>query len=100
MLFPGNRNHLATPAELAELVPRLLAGLVPGMEWASGGHAGSMQAKMARSCSPVTGIFVQIKTGNGMRGRVAKKNWSTPIFNEMMKLLKEGNAKSPFQQRS
>ena len=31
---------------------------------------------------------VQIKTGKGFVGRVGKKNWSTPIFNEMMKILK------------
>ena len=33
-------------------------------------------------------------------GRLAKKDWSTPIFNEMMKLIEEGNAKSPSQQGS
>lgn len=31
---------------------------------------------------------VEIKTGKGFVGRVGKKNWSTPIFNEMMKSLK------------
>ena len=31
---------------------------------------------------------VQINTGKGFVGRVGKKNWSTPIFNEMMKILK------------
>ena len=31
---------------------------------------------------------VQIQTGKGFVGRVGKKNWSTPIFNEMMKALK------------
>jgi hypothetical protein len=31
---------------------------------------------------------VEIKTGKGFVGRVGKKNWSTPIFNEMMKTLK------------
>ena len=31
---------------------------------------------------------VQISTGKGFVGRVGKKNWSTPIFNEMMKILK------------
>jgi uncharacterized lipoprotein YehR (DUF1307 family) len=31
---------------------------------------------------------VEIKTGKGFVGRLAKKNWSTPIFDEMMKTLK------------
>lgn len=31
---------------------------------------------------------VEIKTGKGFVGRVGKKNWSTPIFNELMKTLK------------
>jgi len=31
---------------------------------------------------------VEIKTGKGFVGRVGKKNWSTPIFEEMMKTLK------------
>jgi hypothetical protein len=31
---------------------------------------------------------VEIKTGKGFVGRLGKKNWSTPIFNEMMKTLK------------
>ena len=31
---------------------------------------------------------VQINTGKGFVGRLGKKNWSTPIFDEMMKILK------------
>ena len=31
---------------------------------------------------------VEIKTGKGFVGRLGKKNWSTPIFDEMMKSLK------------
>jgi hypothetical protein len=31
---------------------------------------------------------VRIKTGKGFAGRLGKKNWSTPIFNEMVKTLK------------
>lgn len=31
---------------------------------------------------------VQISTGKGFVGRVGKKNWSTPIFDEMMRILK------------
>ena len=31
---------------------------------------------------------VEIKTGKGFVGRLGKKNWSTPIFNELMKALK------------
>jgi hypothetical protein len=31
---------------------------------------------------------VEIKTGKGFVGRLGKKNWSTPIFTEMMKTLK------------
>jgi hypothetical protein len=30
---------------------------------------------------------VQIKTGKGFVGRLGKKNWSTPIFDDMMKTL-------------
>jgi hypothetical protein len=31
---------------------------------------------------------VEIKTGKGFAGRLGKKNWSTPIFDDMMKTLK------------
>lgn len=31
---------------------------------------------------------VEIKTGKGFVGRLGKKNWSTPIFDEMVKTLK------------
>ena len=31
---------------------------------------------------------IEIKTGKGFVGRLGKKNWSTPIFDEMMKTLK------------
>ena len=31
---------------------------------------------------------VEIKTGKGFVGRLGKKNWSTPIFDEMMKTLR------------
>lgn len=31
---------------------------------------------------------VTIKTGKGFAGRLGKRNWSTPIFNEMLRLLK------------
>jgi hypothetical protein len=31
---------------------------------------------------------VVIKTGKGFAGRLGKKNWSTPIFDDMMKTLK------------
>ena len=31
---------------------------------------------------------VQIKTGKGFVGRLGKKNWSTPIFDDMMRTLK------------
>ena len=31
---------------------------------------------------------VQIKTGKGFVGRLGKKNWSTPIFDEMLTTLK------------
>ncbi len=32
---------------------------------------------------------VKIKTGKGFVGRFGKKNWSTPIFKEMMRILEE-----------
>ena len=35
-----------------------------------------------------TGTRVQIKTGKGFVGRLGKKNWSTPIFDEMLTTLK------------
>ncbi len=31
---------------------------------------------------------VAVKTGKGFMGRLGKKNWSTPIFNDMIKTLK------------
>jgi|KBSSwiStaDraftv2_1062776.scaffolds.fasta_scaffold47225_3 hypothetical protein len=31
---------------------------------------------------------IEIKTGKGFVGRLGKKNWSTPIFDDMMKTLK------------
>ena len=31
---------------------------------------------------------VEVKTGKGFVGRLGKKNWSTPVFDEMMKTLK------------
>ena len=31
---------------------------------------------------------VEIKTGKGFAGRLGKKNWSTPIFDELVKTLK------------
>ena len=30
---------------------------------------------------------VEIKTGKGFVGRLGKKNWSTPIFDDMLKTL-------------
>jgi hypothetical protein len=35
------------------------------------------------------GSRVVIKTGKGFVGRLGKKNWSTPIFNELLRLLDE-----------
>jgi len=35
------------------------------------------------------GTQIRINTGKGMMGRLGKKNWSTPIFNEMMEMLGE-----------
>ena len=32
---------------------------------------------------------VQINTGKGVLGRLGKKNWSTPVFNELLKNLKD-----------
>ena len=39
------------------------------------------------------GTQVRINTGKGFVGRLGKKNWSTPIFNEMVRRLKEGKKK-------
>lgn len=35
-----------------------------------------------------SGTRVEIKTGKGFAGRLGKKNWSTPIFDDMMATLK------------
>jgi hypothetical protein len=35
------------------------------------------------------GTRVRIETGKGFYGRLGKNNWSTPIFNETMRILKE-----------
>jgi predicted dinucleotide-utilizing enzyme len=37
------------------------------------------------------GTRVKINTGKGFMGRLGKKNWSTPIFKEMMRLLEESS---------
>jgi hypothetical protein len=34
------------------------------------------------------GTRVQVKTGKGFVGRLGKKNWSTPVFAEMERLLR------------
>ena len=41
------------------------------------------------------GTQVRINTGKGFVGRLGKKNWSTPIFNEMVRRLKEGEKEKP-----
>lgn len=40
-----------------------------------------------------TDTRVVVKTGKGFVGRLGKKNWSTPVFDEMMKTLGGGAAK-------
>lgn len=39
------------------------------------------------------GTLVKIDTGKGFVGRLGKKNWSTPIFNAMVKTLEKGKKK-------
>jgi len=41
------------------------------------------------------GTRVSIETGKGFRGRVRKKNWSTPIFQRMKKILEESGGRAP-----
>lgn len=41
-----------------------------------------------RLSSESGGTRVKIETGKGFVGRMGKKNWSTPIFNEALKVLK------------
>ena len=49
---------------------------------------GSGGEKVTVQLSPQgSGTRVVIKTGKGFVGRLGKKNWSTPIFDEMLKTL-------------
>ena len=50
--------------------------------------SGGEKVKVRLSKKP-KGTQVRIDTGKGMMGRLAKKNWSTPIFDKMVKILKE-----------
>lgn len=54
-----------------------------------GAFVGSGGEKVTVQLSP-TGdrTKVIIKTGKGFVGRLGKKNWSTPIFNEIVRILK------------
>ena len=76
-----------TPGYLECTRPRKIGVFV-----GSGGE--KVKVRLRKNAS---GTLVEINTGKGMMGRLGKKNWSTPIFNEMTKILKEGNAKSPSQ---
>lgn len=50
---------------------------------------GSGGEKVTVKLSPESGgTRVNIETGKGFVGRMGKKNWSTPIFNEALKVLK------------
>jgi hypothetical protein len=50
---------------------------------------GSGGEKVTVQLSPESGgTRVKIETGKGFVGRLGKKNWSTPIFNEALKALK------------
>lgn len=50
---------------------------------------GSGGEKVTVKLSPESGgTRVKIETGKGFVGRMGKKNWSTPIFNEALKVLK------------
>lgn len=50
---------------------------------------GSGGEKVTVKLSPESGgTRVRIETGKGFVGRAGKKNWSTPIFNEAVKVLK------------
>ena len=54
-----------------------------------GVFVGSGGEKVTVKLSPESGgTRVQIQTGKGFVGRAGKKNWSTPIFNEALKVLK------------
>lgn len=54
-----------------------------------GVFVGSGGEKVTVRLSPDgNGTRVIIKTGKGFAGRLGKKNWSTPIFEEMLRLLK------------
>jgi len=50
---------------------------------------GSGGEKVTINLSPESGgTRVKIETGKGFVGRMGKKNWSTPIFKEALKVLK------------
>ena len=54
-----------------------------------GAFVGSGGEKVTVQLSPEgAGTKVLIKTGKGFVGRLGKKNWSTPIFNEIVRILK------------
>ena len=54
-----------------------------------GVFAGSGGEKVTIRLSPKGAeTQVVVKTGKGFVGRLVKKNWSTPIFNEMLKNLR------------
>jgi hypothetical protein len=54
-----------------------------------GAFVGSGGEKITVRLSPKgTETRVVIETGKGFAGRLGKKNWSTPVYNEMMKTLK------------
>ncbi len=72
--------------------------------------AGQIECKRARGSNELTGVGgekitatlasegsstrVKIETGKGFAGRMRKKNWSTPVFRDMLANLESGAAKS------
>jgi hypothetical protein len=99
--------------DVDEVIPfgmdKVAAALKPAMESegckVTKATAGHLECKRSRGYSEQTGAGgesvtatleaqgeqtrVRVETGKGVNGRVGKKNWSMPIYREMMKSLQE-----------
>jgi hypothetical protein len=112
----GTIDPTAGSKDMDEVVPfamdKVLAALKPAMETygcnVTESTANRIECKRARGYSQKENVngnggesvtatletqgdqtHVRIATGKGFYGRLEKKNWSTPIFNEMLKSLRK-----------
>jgi hypothetical protein len=61
-----------------------------------GAFVGSGGEKITIKLTPAdTSTRVEVKTVKGFVGVVGMKNWSTPVFDEMVRILKAGASSSP-----